>query len=86
MKDALIKHGYNPLKIEEELNVQGFITGANIRNKKYKVLEARKYIIDDNFPKIIEKSFKNDVFPPNIKKINYTINLDGIDYEPITLV
>ena len=84
MKDVLIKHGYDPLKIEEELNVQGFLTGANIRNKKYKVLEARKYIIDDQFPKIIEKSFKNDVFPPNIKTIKYTIDLEGIDYISLT--
>lgn len=84
MKDALIKHGYDPLKIEAELNKQGFITGANIRNKKYKLLEGRKYIIDDQFPKIIEKSFKNDVFPPNITHIKYKIDLEGIDYISLT--
>ena len=32
---------------------QGFERGANIRNKKYKVLEKRKYEVDDSFPKII---------------------------------
>lgn len=80
MKEKLIHLGYDEGKLEIELEKQGFERGANIRNKKYKVLEKRKYEVDDSFPRIVQESFKGDKFPEAIIHIEYTIDLDGIRY------
>ena len=80
MKEKLIAKGYDPGKLELELEKQGFERGANIRNKKYKILEKRKYEVDDSFPKIISESFKGDKFPDSVIHIEYTVDLDGLEY------
>ena len=80
MKTRLIQHGYDEGKLEIELERQGFERGANIRNKKYKPLEKRRYEVDDNFPRIIKESFKGDKYPNAITHIEYTIDLEGISY------
>ena len=80
MKEKLISKGYDPGKLEMELEKQGFERGANIRNKKYKILEKRKYEVDDSFPKIISESFKGDKFPDSVIHIEYTVDLDGLEY------
>lgn len=80
VKEQLIKVGYDKNLIESQLEQRGFISGSSIRDKKYVVLETRKYNIDDSFPRIVESSFKNDKYPKNIVKILYTIDLEGIDY------
>ena len=67
-------------KLELEIERQGFERGANIRNKKYKLLEKRKYEVDDSFPQITQASFKGEKYPDAITHIEYTINLDGITY------
>lgn len=79
-KDSLVTQGYSEFKIEKELERLGYEKGATIRNKKYKVLEKRKYEVDDDFPKIVKESFKGDKFPLGITHITYTIDLDGIKY------
>ena len=78
--DSLVKHGYDRNLIESQLEEKGFVKGRSSRNIKYTILEVRRFDVDDKFPKIVEKSFKNDVFPKNIIKILYTIDLEGIDY------
>ena len=50
------------------------------RNKKYKKLEGRIYEVDDSFPRIVQSSFKNDKYPNAITHIQYTVDLDGIEY------
>ena len=59
--------------------------GTSSINEKYRILEARLYNIDDNFPKITLKSLKNDELPHGIVKIEYIVDLDDIDYESINL-
>jgi hypothetical protein len=80
MKDIIVSKGYDPGRIENELESQGFPLGASIRNKKYKIIEKRKYEVNDKFPRITAQSFKNDVFPSSILHIEYTVDLDGLDY------
>lgn len=80
MKERLIHAGYEEGKLELELEKQGFERGANIRNKKYKALEKRKYEVDDSFPRIVQESFKGNKYPNAITHIEYTIDLDGIKY------
>ena len=67
-------------KLEIELERQGFEKGSNIRNKKYKILEKRKYEVNDSFPKIVQESFKGDKYPAAVVHIEYTVDLDGIEY------
>ena len=81
--ESLCIHGYDRDLLESQLTEKGFIKGRSTRSIKYALLEVRRYIVDDNFPKIIEKSFKNDVFPQNIIKILYTIDLEGIPYHSV---
>ena len=84
--DSLEKHGYDRSQLEKQLADKGYSRGMSIRDTKFAILEVRKYIVDDNFPKIVEGSFKNDVFPPNIIKIIYTIDLEGIEYTSMNFV
>lgn len=80
MKETLIREGYDEGKIELELEKQGFERGANIRNKKYKVLEKRKYAVDETFPRIVNGSFKEDKLPNAVIHVEYTVDLDGVPY------
>lgn len=80
MKARLIQAGYNPGKLEIELQQQGLEHGASIRNHKYKILEKRKYIVDEKFPCITRESFKNNQPPAGITQIVYTVDLDAVKY------
>ena len=80
MKNRLISAGYDPGKLERELQQQGFERGASIRDKKYKILEKRKYVVDESFPYITRESFKNNQLPAGITHIVYTIDLDAVSY------
>ena len=81
MVDRLCSIGFDKNSIESQLTISGFENGRSIRNKKYRIIEKRKYKINDNFPKITNESFKDNKFPKSIVKINYTIDLDGIEYQ-----
>jgi len=80
MKDKLITSGYDKDKLEGQLVSLGFEHGASARDEKYKILERRKYVVDDKFPKITQNSFKEDKIPKSIIQITYTIDLDGLEY------
>lgn len=79
-KDMLVLNGYDESRIEAELERQGFEKGSNIRNKKYKILEKRKYEVNDSFPRIVKESFKDNHYPASVVHIEYTIDLEGLDY------
>ncbi|WP_236897758.1 PD-(D/E)XK motif protein [Clostridium beijerinckii] len=80
MKIRLINLGYDEDKMEMQLLKQGYEFGSSTRDIKYKVLEKRKYFVDDNFPKITKDSFKEGIFPKSVVQITYSLDLDGIDY------
>lgn len=79
-KQILISNGYDENRIEIELERQGFEKGSSARNKKYKVLEKRKYEVNNSFPRIVKESFKGDQYPRAVVHIEYTIDLDGMEY------
>lgn len=81
MKEKLVSNGYDNEKIEEQLYRIGYERGSSARNEKYKVLEKRKYEVNNKFPKITKFSFKNNHIPKSIIQIVYTIDLDGLEYE-----
>lgn len=80
MKDKLIEDGYDKEKIEQQLFRLGYEKGASVREEKYKVLEKRKYEVNDKFPRIVDSSFKEDHIPNSVTHITYTIDLDGLEY------
>jgi len=83
VKELLIKNGYDSNKIEEEISSQGFEFGSSIRERKYKIHESARYLIDDAFPKITKDSFPDGHIPTGIKHITYTIDLTGLEREEI---
>ena len=84
--DSLEKHGYDRSQLEKQLADKGYSRGMSIRDTKFTILEVRRYIVGEKFPKIVEGSFKNGVFPHNIIKIIYTIDLEGIDYTSLNFI
>ncbi len=76
MKLELVNKGYNESKLEGQLLKAGYELGASARNKKYSILEKRVYKVDDEFPKITEKTFKGDVAPKGISQITYVVDLE----------
>ena len=58
LKTRLVTHGYDETLLESQLSERGHVKGSRIRDVRYKVLETRKYEVDDNFPKITKNSFK----------------------------
>ena len=82
---SLVLHNYDEALLESQLEERGFKKGSSIRDLKYTILEIRNYTVDSDFPKIVKNSFKNNIFPPNIIKILYTIDLEGILYSSILI-
>ena len=80
MKAILIQAGYDSGRLEIEIQQQGLEHGASIRNLKYKILEKRKYVVDESFPYITRESFKGDHLPAGITQIIYTVDLDALSY------
>lgn len=80
MKQRLIEAGYEAGRLEIELQQQGLERGASIRDKRFKILEKRKYIIDETFPCITRDSFKDKCLPAGITQIVYTVDLDALSY------
>lgn len=83
-----IKDVVNSLKNKnydiESINKLKMIGTSSI-NEKYRILEARLYKVDNNFPRITLNSLKNNELPKGIVKIEYIIDLDEVDYKTINL-
>lgn len=80
---SLVEAGYEEHRIQEELIQMGFDPGASSRKRKYKILEIRKYRIDDSFPQITADSFRDGKIPDSIIRVEYSVCLDGIKYIPV---
>lgn len=79
--NRLIQLGYPETLLEKALEANGFEKGCTARNRKYRLIEMKSYNVDDSFPAISESSFKGDVIPKNILRINYTVDLSGLPCE-----
>lgn len=81
--EHLIQLGYDSISLENALNRKQLEKGRPARSAKYKVIEWKKYPVDESFPAITETSFKGDRLPQNIVKFTYTVDLSGITGENI---
>lgn len=77
----LVNIGYSRADLEKNLEKHDLVEGCVARKTKYKLIEMKKYLVDDNFPTITEMSFKNNTLPANVIRFTYTINLSGIEGE-----
>ncbi|MDD6071616.1 MAG: PD-(D/E)XK motif protein [Clostridiales bacterium] len=80
MVERLKTLGCDQFDMEKKLERLGLENGRSIRKEKYKILEKRKYIVDENFPRIIKTSFKDDQFPSGIVKLQYDVDLEILEY------
>lgn len=79
MYEKLISDGYDKQKLTTELLMQGLDLTNHICNIKYKAIEKVKYLVDNDFPKIVDSSFVGGHRPKGIDKITYTVNLNSIN-------
>ena len=79
--DILVQKGYDRHTLEQQLTAVGFGVGTNGRKQRFRILEKRRYLVDESFPRITAKSFVGGQRPAGITHIEYTVNLDGIMFE-----
>ena len=81
LSKQLVDEGFNKNTLEAYLQDNGYYEGKTERYKKFIIHEIRLYKVDDNFPFITKDSFIGGKIPNNVIKYEYTISLDGLDYE-----
>lgn len=79
--ENLVNLGYNRLALEQGLEKVNLVEGCVARKQKYKLLEMKKYEVDDSFPIVTEESFKNDCLPANVMRFTYTVDLSSLECE-----
>lgn len=78
---SLVSLGFPKDALEHTLKNEGLEPGRPARNLKYKLIEMKKYSVNDSFPTVTEFSFKNDRIPEGVIKFTYTIDLSGLPSE-----
>ena len=76
--DRMKSKGMEISEIEYSLHNAGYQSKKIERNITYKVLETKKYVVDEGFPSITSDSFVDGKIPDHIIKISYTVNLDSV--------
>lgn len=79
--DDLKNLGFNIASINEALERKGFGIGKSVRKKKFLLHSMYRYVVDDDFPRITESSFVDNVLPRGIIDISYTVDLSGLKAE-----
>jgi Putative PD-(D/E)XK family member, (DUF4420) len=82
--DKLISLGEDKGELNKYLYNLGIEEYSLDRTKTYKVLEIRKYRVDNEFPIITANSFKDSKIPDNILHFIYKVDLAGINYNLIS--
>lgn len=63
----------------------GYKENSQDRKRRFRVLEIRKYPINDDFPYISQESLTNVNKRQHILQISYKVDLTGLEYEQIGL-
>ncbi|MCJ1907743.1 PD-(D/E)XK motif protein [Planococcus ruber] len=85
MAELLINEGVEESIIENALQKLNYPVGSEIRKKSYALLDAKKYTIDEDFPKILPESFKDEKLPKHITGLTYKLELEGLSGEKINI-
>ena len=81
--DNLVERGLDRRKLEEIFASRGYMEGSSIRKEGYIILEARKYKVDENFPRITPDMFKDGKMPNGIVRLEYTVDLANLPYDMV---
>jgi len=81
----LIEADVEESEIERALGKLKYTVGSEVRAKSYRLLEVKRYEIDENFPKIVPESFIDGQLPQHISGLVYKLDLDGLNGEIIDL-
>lgn len=85
MIDILVADGCDRNYLEQVVADCGFMDGASDRNIPYLLLEARKYPVNDAFPKITPAAFAGGAIPSGISNLQYTVDLANLQYDKVNL-
>lgn len=85
MIDILVHDGCNRNVIESIVEECGFVDGSSDRNFRYMLLEARKYPVDKDFPRITPASFVNGQIPSGISNLQYKVDLANLKYDKVDI-
>lgn len=80
--DSLLSNGYST-EIIDIVTKFGYSELKSEYKETYKVLEIRKYVIDENFPKILMEDLQELDKSNCIVKVQYTIDLNGLQYQSV---
>lgn len=81
MVERLVSKGVERELLNKGLNKMGLEQGCSARLEKYKLLEIRKYSVDNSFPTINANSFLDHKLPKGVIQITYKVDLIGLKYE-----
>lgn len=76
---GILIHSYNYPEelLESQLRKIGYRKDMSARREKFALIEQAVYTVDDHFPLIAEKSFKDGHIPSGIIRIDYVVELDS---------
>jgi hypothetical protein len=78
---GLRQQGVDALTLMSKLAAIGYRTGDEqyYSTRRYQVVSARFYYVDEFFPRIIRNSFAGDGLPTRIVRLSYTIDIAGME-------
>ncbi|KGP91317.1 hypothetical protein N780_08565 [Pontibacillus chungwhensis BH030062] len=83
--EDLITIGYDRGELDREVEAVGFAEGSLARSEKYKLLEMRKYPVDDKFPGQEVMEFIKSLDDPSVKSLTFEVDLTNTDYEKVNV-
>lgn len=78
--NLLVEQGFEYEQLNEHVNRVGFMENSIDRSSTFKILEVRKYEVNEDFPAINVNNITN---AQNILQVNYKISLAGLEYESL---
>ncbi|MGF6557856.1 hypothetical protein ABIA48_004236 [Pseudomonas sp. S30_BP2TU TE3576] len=78
----LIKAGFDAEVLAQSLARIGFHPGNSTRRETFMVLESRLFPVGTDFPRIVPESFADGCLPSGVVRIEYQVDLAGLDHQP----
>ncbi|OHX50692.1 PD-(D/E)XK motif protein [Cytobacillus oceanisediminis] len=86
MVTKLVEMNVEESEIEGALRKLKYLVGSEVRTKSYRLLEVKKYIINENFPRITPEIFIGGQIPQHISGLIYKLDLEGLTGELIDVL
>lgn len=75
---SLVELGVQEDKLEAALYKLGLRAGAIQRHRQFRMLDMRRYPVDEHFPRITDESFVAGRLPEGILRMEYTVDLSNL--------